>query len=132
MAATGRTQPYQLPYPEDFNPVDVSGDITLLAEAVNDKLSGIIVDVVGLMVTENNIETGIAVNFDDPNSKLNFILDLNYVKNNVATMFDHEDHIGVNAVYDTVNKQINLEVTGGGSGGGTGTSSLTTSWWLGV
>jgi hypothetical protein len=132
MAATGRTLLYQLPYPEDTNPVDVSGDIALLAEAVDDKLSGIVVDVVGLMVTDNNVETGINVIFDEPNSNIDFILDLNYIKNNVATMFDHEDHIGINAVYDTVNKQINLEVTGGGSGGGTGTSSLTTSWWLGV
>jgi hypothetical protein len=47
-------------------------------------------------------------------------------------MFDHEDHIGINAVYDTVNKQINLEVTSGGSGGGTGSSSLSDIWWLGV
>jgi hypothetical protein len=132
MAATGKTQPYQFPYPEDDNPVDVSGDIALLAEAVNNKIDGIIVDVVGLMVTNNNVETGISVIFDDTNSNIDFVLDLNYIKNNVATMFDHEDHIGVNAVYDTVNKQINLEVTGGGGSGGTGTSSLTTSWWLGV
>jgi hypothetical protein len=131
MAATGRTSLYDLPYPVLSDVVDVSGDIALLAEAVDDRLDGIVVDVVGLMVS-NNEETGISVVFDEPNSKLDFVLDLNYIKNNVATMFDHEDHIGVNAVYDTVNKQINLEVTGGGSGGGTGTSSLTTSWWLGV
>jgi hypothetical protein len=131
MAATGRTSIYDLPYPVLSDVVDVSGDIALLAEAVDDRLDGIVVDVVGLMVS-NNEETGISVVFDEPNSKLDFVLDLNYIKNNVATMFDHEDHIGVNAVYDTVNKQINLEVTGGGSGGGTGTSSLTTSWWLGV
>jgi hypothetical protein len=131
MAATGRTSIYDLPYPVLTDVVDVSGDIALLAEAVDDRLDGIVVDVVGLMVSDNE-ETGIDVVFDEPNSKLDFILDLNYIKNNVATMFDHEDHIGINAVYDTVNKQINLEVTGGGSGGGTGTSSLTTSWWLGV
>jgi hypothetical protein len=131
MAATGRTSIYDLPYPVLTDVVDVSGDIALLAEAVDDRLDGIVVDVVGLMVSDNE-ETGISVVFDEPNSKLDFVLDLNYIKNNVATMFDHEDHIGINAVYDTVNKQINLEVTGGGSGGGTGTSSLTTSWWLGV
>jgi hypothetical protein len=131
MAATGRTSIYDLPYPVLTDVVDVSGDIALLAEAVDDRLDGIVVDVVGLMVSDNE-ETGINVVFDEPNSKLDFVLDLDYIKNNVATMFDHEDHIGINAVYDTVNKQINLEVTGGGSGGGTGTSSLTTSWWLGV
>lgn len=130
MAATGRTSNYLLPFPVLTDIVDVSGDIGLLAEAVDDRLDGIVVDVVGMMV-QNNTETGIDVIFDESNSKLDFILDLNYVKNNVATMFDHEDHIGINAVYDTVNKQINLEVTGGG-GGGTGSGSLTASWWLGV
>ena len=131
MASSGITSIYELPYPLSTDTVDVSGDIALLAEAVDEKLSGIVVDVVGLMV-EGNQETGINVIFDEPDNKLDFILDLNYVKNNVATMFDHEDHIGINAVYDTVNKQINLEVTGGGGGGGSNVSSLTHSWWLGV
>jgi hypothetical protein len=131
MAASGRTSLYDLPFPLLTDVVDVSGDIGLLAEAVDDRLDGIVIDVVGLMVSDNE-ETGISVNFDEPNNKLDFILDLDYIKNNVATMFDHEDHIGINAVYDTVNKQVNLEVTGGGSGGGSSTSSLTTSWWLGV
>lgn len=131
MAASGRTSLYDLPFPLLTDVVDVSGDIGLLAEAVDDRLDGIVIDVVGLMVSDNQ-ETGINVSFDEPNNKLDFVLDLDYIKNNVATMFDHEDHIGVNAVYDTVNKQINLEVTGGGGGGGTSSSSLTTSWWLGV
>ena len=83
-------------------------------------------------MVSGNQETGISVTFDEPNSNFDFILDINYVKDNVATMFDHEDHVGINAVYDTINRQINLEVTGGGSGGGSGSASLTTSWWLGV
>jgi hypothetical protein len=131
MAASGRTLIYDLPYPLDTDVVDVSGDIGLLAEAVDEKFNDIVIDVVGLMVSGNE-ETGISVIFDEPNSKFDFILDINYVKDNVATMFDHEDHIGINAVYDTINRQINLEVTGGGSGGGVGSASLTTSWWLGV
>lgn len=131
MAATGRTLNYLLPYPVSTDVVDVSGDIELLAEAVDERLDGIVVDVVGMMV-QDNTETGISVIFDEPDSKLDFILDLNFVKDNVATMFDHEDHIGINAVYDTVNRQINLEVTSGGSGGGTNSASLTASWWLGV
>jgi len=131
MAALGRTQNYNLPYPLDTDVVDVSGDIGLLADAVDEKLNGIVIDVVSLMVNSNT-ETGISVTFDEPNSNFDFILDTNYVKDNVATMFDHEDHVGINAVYDTINRQINLEVTGGGSGGGVGSASLTTSWWLGV
>jgi len=131
MAASGRTLIYDLPYPLDTDVVDVSGDIGLLADAVDEKLNGIIIDVVGLMVSGNE-ETGINVTFDEANSNFDFILDVDYVKDNVATMFDHEDHIGINAVYDTINRQINLEVTGGGSGGGAGSASLTTSWWLGV
>jgi hypothetical protein len=131
MAASGRTLIYDLPYPLDTDVVDVSGDIGLLAEAVDEKFNDIVIDVVGLMVSGNQ-ETGISVTFDEPNSNFDFILDINYVKDNVATMFDHEDHVGINAVYDTINRQINLEVTGGGSGGGSGSASLTTSWWLGV
>ena len=131
MAASGKTLIYDLPYPLSTDVVDVSGDIGLLAEAVDEKLDGIVIDVVGLMVSGNE-ETGISVIFDEPNSKFDFILDLNYVKDNVATMFDHEDHQGITAVYDTINKQINLEVTSTGSGGGVGSASLTTSWWLGV
>lgn len=131
MAASGRTLNYDLPYPLDTDVVDVSGDIGLLADAVDEKLNGIVIDVVSLMVNSNT-ETGISVTFDEPNSNFDFILDTNYVKDNVATMFDHEDHIGINAAYDTINRQINLEVTGGGSGGGVGSASLTTSWWLGV
>ena len=131
MAALGRTQNYNLPYPLDTDVVDVSGDIGLLADAVDEKLNGIVIDVVSLMVNSNT-ETGISVTFDEPNSNFDFILDTNYVKDNVATMFDHEDHVGINAVYDTINRQINLEVTGGGSGGGVVSASLTTSWWLGV
>jgi hypothetical protein len=131
MAASGRTLNYDLPYPLDTDVVDVSGDIGLLADAVDAQLDGIVIDVVSLMVSSNT-ETGISVTFDEPNSNFDFILDVNYVKDNVATMFDHEDHIGINAAYDTINRQINLEVTGGGNGGGSGSASLTTSWWLGV
>jgi hypothetical protein len=129
MAST--TTNYQLPFPTDFDPVDVSGDIALLAEDIDQKLENIVLGVIDSTVTDNTA-TGISVDFNSISEKINFIVDPVYIKDNVATMFDHEDHIGINAVYDTVNKQINLEVTSGGSGGGTGSSSLSDIWWLGV
>jgi hypothetical protein len=131
MAASGRTPNYSLPFPLSADPVDVSGDISLLANAVDLQFDGLVEDVIGAMVSDN-IETGIFVTYDDdPISKLNFILDVSFVKDRVGEMFEHEDHIGINAVYDTVNKQINLEVTAGGSGG-TGSGSLADMWFLGV
>jgi hypothetical protein len=131
MASSLTTSTYGFPYPDFDDLVDVAGDLGLLAVDLDEKLSGIVIDVVGLMVS-NNEETGINVIFDEPNNKLDFVLDLDYIKNNVANMFEHPDHIGINAVYNTVSKQVELEVTGGGVGGGSGTSSLTNSWWLGV
>lgn len=133
MAASGRTTNYQLPFPLSTDIVDVSGDLGLLAEAVDTRFDGLVEDVIGLMVT-GNTETGIIVSYEDaPSSKLNFVLDMNYLKERVGVdMFEHEDHIGIVAVYDSVAKQVNLEVTGGGTGGGTGSASLTDIWWLGA
>jgi hypothetical protein len=132
MASSGRTPNYQLPFPLSEDPVDVSGDISLLANAVDVRFDGLVEDVIGAMVT-GNVETGISVTYDDePISKLNFILNVPFVKDRVAEMFEHPDHIGINAVYNTVSKQVELEVTATGGTGGTGSGSLSDMWFLGV
>jgi hypothetical protein len=130
MAST--TTNYQLPFPTDLDPVDVSGDIALLAEDIDEKLQDIILGVIDSTVTGSD-QTGIAVSFDEVSEKIVFEVSPLFINEEVDKMFDHEDHIGINAVYDSVNKQINLEVTNTGSGGGgSSSSSLTASWWLGV
>jgi hypothetical protein len=132
MASSGRTPIYQLPFPLSEDPVDVSGDISLLANAVDVRFDGLVEDVIGAMVA-GNVETGISVTYEDePISKLNFILDVPFVKDRVAEMFEHPDHIGINAVYNTVSKQVELEVTATGGTGGTGSGSLSDMWFLGV
>jgi hypothetical protein len=133
MASSGRTPNYQLPFPLSEDPVDVSGDISLLANAVDTRFDGLVEDVIGAMVS-GNTETGISITYqDDPISKLNFILDVDFVKDRVAEMLEHPDHIGIIAAYNTESRQIELEVTGGGSGGsGSGSGSLSTMWFLGV
>jgi hypothetical protein len=132
MASSGRTPNYLLPFPLAEDPVDVSGDISLLANAVDTRFDGLVEDVIGAMVS-GNVETGISVTYeDDPVSKLNFILNVPFVKDRVAEMFEHPDHIGINAVYNTVSQQVELEVTGGGGTGGSGSGSLSDMWFLGV
>jgi len=132
MAASGRSPKYQFPFPLSGDVVDVSGDIQLLATRLDTTLDEIIEDVVGLMVSANT-ETGISVTYDDPTGKLNFILDTNYLQDTAAGILTHNDHIGVNATYNTTNNRLSLEVTGGGGGGGgTNNASLSTMWWLGV
>lgn len=134
MAASGRSPIYDLPYPLSGDIVDVSGDIQLLSLKLDSTLDEVIQDVVGLMVSAGNSETGITVSYDDSSAKLNFALDPNYVKDTAAQMLDHQDHIGISATYNSVDNQLTLEVVGGGGGGGggTGSASLTDIWWLGV
>lgn len=132
MAASGRSPLYDLPYPLAGDVVDVSGDIQLLSLKLDTTLDEIIQDVTGLMVTSNT-ETGISVTYDDLTGKLNYALDTNYVKDTVAPIVAHEDHIGMTAVYDNVNNKVTFEVTGGGGGGGgASNASLTDIWWLGA
>jgi len=133
MAASGRSPLYQLPYPLSGDVVDVSGDIQLLALKIDTSFSEIVQDVAGLMVSSNT-ETGIVVEYDDASGKLNFSLVNSYLKDAVAPILNHNDHIGVSATYNNVDDKIVLEVTGGGGGGSgsTGSASLTDIWWLGV
>jgi hypothetical protein len=124
---------HQFPFPILTDTVDVSGDINRLAADIDEKLQDIILGVVDSTVTDSP-QTGITVSFDEVSEKIVFNVNPVFINDEVGEMFDHEDHIGINAVYDSLNKQINLEVTsiGGGGGGGSNSSSLTASWWLGV
>ena len=132
MAASGRTSKYSFPFPLDGDLVDVSGDIKLLSEKLDDTLDEIVQDVLGFMISDNT-ETGISVTYDDPTGKLNFILNNNYIQDTSAGILTHNDHIGVTATYNNTNNRLSLEVTGGGGGGsGSSNASLSDMWWLGV
>jgi hypothetical protein len=131
MAASGRSPNYDLPYPLSNDIVDVSGDIQLLSLKIDSTLEEITEDIVGLMVSSNT-ETGIVVSYDDSLGKLNFALDTNFIKDTSAQTLNHQDHIGVTAIYNNTENQLVLEVTGGGGGGSTGSASLTDIWWLGI
>jgi hypothetical protein len=132
MAATGTTAKYDFPFPESGNPVDVSGDIQLLATALDSDIDGIIQNIVGTMVS-GNTETGIDVSYNNIAGTLNFILNTNYIQDTAAGILTHNDHIGVTATYNTTNNRLSLEVTGGGGGGsGSSNASLSDMWWLGV
>ena len=133
MAASLTTTRYKFPYPADTDFVDVSGDLELLSLKLENSLDEIIQGVVGTMVTDNNVETGIDVVYDSLGKKLNFILNTNYIQDTASSILIHNDHIGVNATYDTNNNRVSLEVTGGGGGsGGSSNASLSDMWWLGV
>jgi hypothetical protein len=124
---------HQFPFPNLEDPVDVSGDFGRLAADIDEKLQDIVLGVIDSAVTDSP-QTGISVSFNEITEKIVFNVNPVFINEEVDKMFDHEDHIGINATYDSAKKQINLQVTdlGGGGGGGSGTSSLTTSWWLGV
>jgi hypothetical protein len=132
MAATGTTAKYDFPFPESGNPVDVSGDIQLLATALDSDIDGIIQNIVGIMVS-GNTETGIDVTYNNSAKTLNFILNTNYVQDTASAILTHNDHIGVIATYNNTNNRLALEVTGGGGGGsGSSNASLSDMWWLGI
>lgn len=132
MAASGKTIKYEFPFPLADDVVDVSGDIRLLALKLEDDIEEIVEDIVGLMV-ETNTETGIDVSYNDSTGKLNFVLNTNFLKDEVSPMVAHDDHIGMTAVYDAISKKVTFEVVGGGGGGGgTSNASLSDMWWLGI
>jgi hypothetical protein len=124
---------HQFPFPILTDTVDVSGDINRLAADIDEKLQDIILGVIDSTITDSP-QTGIAVSFDEITEKIVFNVNPVFINEEVDKMFDHEDHIGINATYDSAKKQINLQVTdlGGSGGGGSNSSSLTASWWLGV
>jgi hypothetical protein len=132
MAASGITNIYSFPFPQSGDPVDVSGDIQLLATTLDSDINGIIQDVVGAMVS-NNTETGIDVSYNNVANTLNFVLNTNYLQDISAGILTHNDHIGATATYNTTNNRLILEVTGGGGGGsGSSNASLSDMWWLGI
>jgi hypothetical protein len=132
MAASLTTTRYKFPFPASTDFVDVSGDIGLLSLKLENSIDEIIQGVVGTMVTDNNVETGISVVYNSLGKKLNFILDTNYIQDTAASVLDN-DHIGVIATYNNSTNKILLEVTGGGGGGGgSSNASLSDMWWLGV
>ena len=131
MAASGRTVRYEFPFPLSDDVVDVSGDIRLLSLKLENDIDEIVQDVVGLMVTTNT-EQGIDVTYNDTTGKLNFVLSTTYLKDQVAPIVAHDDHIGMTAVYDSSTKKVTFEVVGGGGGGGTSNASLSDMWWLGI
>lgn len=133
MAATDKTLNYEFPFPKPSDPVDVAGDLKLLAQKLDVSLDAIVKQVAGTMVS-GNTETGITVEYDISLKKFNFVLDVPYIKDQVSPMFVHNLHTGVSATYNDVDNRVILEVTGGGGGGGggVGSASLTDIWWLGV
>jgi hypothetical protein len=132
MAASGITNIYSFPFPLSGDPVDVSGDIQLLATTLDSDINGIIQDVVGAMVS-GNTETGIDVSYNNVANTLNFVLNTNYLQDISAAILTHNDHIGATATYNTTNNRLILEVTGGGGGGsGSSNASLSDMWWLGI
>jgi arginyl-tRNA synthetase len=129
MASSGKTSIYELPYPLTTDIVDVAGDIKLLANKLDISIDDITQSVVGSMVS-GNVEAGISVTHNAAAGTLNFILDDNYIKDTVAPIIAHDDHLGITAVYNTVTNKVILEVTGGGGSGGTSSASLSDMWWL--
>jgi hypothetical protein len=124
---------HQFPFPILTDTVDVSGDLGRLAADIDEKLQDIVLGVIDSTVT-GSPQTGISVSFNEITEKIVFSVNPVFINDEVGEMFDHEDHIGINATYDSANRQINLQVTdlGGGGGGSSNSSSLTASWWLGV
>ena len=134
MAASGRTDSYQLPYPLSNDVVDVAGDITLLAVRIDDAIDEIIEDVVGLMV-DGGTETGIQITYSDNgvgSGKLNFALLTPYLLQTTKDLLTHSRHTNVTANWNSELQIVELTAAAGGGGGGTGSASLADIWWLGV
>jgi hypothetical protein len=135
MAASDAT-PKGFPFPKPTDIVDVAGDIRLLAINIDENIDEIIQDAVGGMVVGNLEDRGIDAIYDDTSGKLNLSLNVNYIQDEVATIFTHNAHSNITATYDDqgspeFNNRIILTASGGGSGS-SGGSSLTDAWWLGV
>lgn len=90
---------YLIPYPENTDSVDVAGDIQSLAEHLDNNLSEIIADNVGLMVSSNT-ESGVSVLYNDIDNTLDFI----------ASNFDIE-LIGAVSGSATVSQLSNIAIT---------------------
>ena len=134
MAATDLTDNYDFPFPKPTDIVDVAGDLRLLAVSIDENIDGIIQDVVSVMISGDPAESGIASVYDQETGKVNLSLNVNYVQDEVASLFTHNDHSNITATYTddgTYGNRIVLNATGGGSGS-SGSSSLTDAWWLGV
>jgi predicted glycosyltransferase len=134
MAASEQTENYNFPFPDPTDIVDVAGDLRLLAVSLDENIDEIIQDVVSVMISGDPEVSGIDAEYDDVAGKVNLSLDVNYVQDEVATLFTHNDHTNITATYTddgTYGNRIILTATGGGSGSSSG-SSLTDAWWLGV
>jgi predicted glycosyltransferase len=133
MAASNAT-PKGFPFPRPTDIVDVAGDLRLLAISLDENINEIIQDVVSVMISGDPEVSGIDAEYDDVAGKVNLSLDVNYVQDEVSTLFTHNDHTNITATYTddgTYGNRIVLTATGGGSGSSSG-SSLTDAWWLGV
>jgi hypothetical protein len=134
MAASLETDKYDFPFPAPTDIVDVAGDLRLLAINLDENIDGIIQDVVSVMISGDSAESGIASEYDPIAGKINLSLNVNYIQDEVASLFTHNDHSNITATYTddgTYGNRIVLNATGGGSGSSSG-SSLTDAWWLGV
>ena len=134
MAATDLTDNYDFPFPKPTDIVDVAGDLRLLAVSIDENIDGIIQDVVSVMISGDPAESGIASVYDQETGKVNLSLNVNYIQDEVASLFTHNDHSNITATYTddgTYGNRIVLNATGGGSAS-SGGSSLTDAWWLGV
>ena len=136
MAASQETEKYDFPFPAPTDLVDVAGDLRLLATSIDANIDEIIQDVVSVMISGDPDESGIAAVYDDTTGKVNLSLNVNYIQDEMASLFTHNDHSNITATYTddgTYGNRIVLNATGGGSGSGSSNaSSLTDAWWLGV
>jgi hypothetical protein len=134
MAASEETDKYSFPFPAPTDIVDVAGDLRLLAINLDENIDEIIQDVVSVMISGDPSVSGIDAEYNDATGKVNLSLDVNYIQDEVASLFTHNDHSNITATYaddGTYGNRITLTATGGGSGS-SGGSSLTDAWWLGV
>jgi hypothetical protein len=134
MAASLETDKYDFPFPALTDIVDVAGDLRLLAINLDENIDRIIQDVVSVIISTDPAESGISSVYDSETGKVNLSLNVNYIQDEVASLFTHNDHSNITATYTddgTYGNRIVLNATGGGSGS-SGSSSLTDAWWLGV
>jgi hypothetical protein len=125
------TTKHLLPYPTPTDFVDVAGDIRRLAQKIDTSVDSIIQTVTGAMVS-GNTETGIDVGYNSSTRKLNFVLDIPYIQDQMKDVFVHTLHTNLSVTYNDQTNQMIFAAQAGGGGGGTGSASLTDIWWLGV